>query len=277
MGFCIRNAKIDWQHGQKWELMPPDHMALKKLFQTWQEGMQEHNGWNALFWCNHDQPRAVSRFGSDGKYWKQSAEMLAAAIHFMRGTPYIYQGEELGMTNPHFTSIDQYRDVESLNYYKILRGQDKSEEETLDIIAQRSRDDSRTPMQWNSSENAGFTTGTPWIGIADNYKAINAADEVDDPDSVRSFYKMLVHLRKTHKVISEGKIKFLYPDNADLLAYRRYGAEDGEKLLVLCNLTEHDAPYTLPEGWADADKLLGNYPDRNDALRPYECLILIKA
>lgn len=277
MCFNFHHLKVDYKNGQKWELMQPDHMALKKLFQTWQEGMQEHNGWNALFWCNHDQPRAVSRFGSDGKYWKQSAEMLAAAIHFMRGTPYIYQGEELGMTNPHFTSIDQYRDVESRNYYKILRQQDKSEEETLDIIAQRSRDDSRTPMQWNSSENAGFTTGTPWIGLADNYKAINAADEVDDPDSVRSFYKMLVHLRKTHKVISEGKIEFLYPDDADLLAYRRYGAEDGEELLVLCNLTEHDAPYTLPEGWADADKMLGNYPDRNDALRPYECLILTKA
>ena len=277
MCFNFHHLKVDYKNGQKWELMQPDHMALKKLFQTWQEGMQEHNGWNALFWCNHDQPRAVSRFGSDTTYWKESAEMLAAAIHFMRGTPYIYQGEELGMTNPHFTSIDQYRDVESRNYYKILRQQDKTEAETLDIIAQRSRDDSRTPMQWDASENAGFTTGTPWIGIADNYKAINAAAEVDDPDSVRSFYKMLVRLRKTHKVISEGKIEFLYPDNADLLAYRRYGAEEGEELLVLCNLTEHDAPYTLPEGWADADKLLGNYPDRNDALRPYECLILTKA
>ena len=114
--------------------------------------MQAHGGWNALFWCNHDQPRAVSRFGSDTTYWKESAEMLAAAIHFMRGTPYIYQGEELGMTNPHFTKIEQYRDVESLNYYRILREQDKTEAETLDIIAQRSRDDSRTPMQWNSSE-----------------------------------------------------------------------------------------------------------------------------
>ena len=277
MCFNFHHLKVDYKNGQKWELMPPDHMALKKLFQTWQEGMQAHGGWNALFWCNHDQPRAVSRFGSDTTYWKESAEMLAAAIHFMRGTPYIYQGEELGMTNPHFTKIEQYRDVESLNYYRILREQGKTEAETLDIIAQRSRDDSRTPMQWNSSENAGFTTGTPWIGLADNYKAINAAAEVDDPDSVRSFYKMLVHLRKTHKVISEGKIEFLYPDNADLLAYRRYGAEDGEELLVLCNLTEHDAPYTLPEGWADADKLLGNYPDRNDALRPYECLILTKA
>ena len=140
--------------------MPADHLALKKLFQTWQEGMQAHDGWNALFWCNHDQPRAVSRFGSDTTYWKESAEMLAAAIHFMRGTPYIYQGEELGMTNPHFTKIEQYRDVESRNYYRILREQGKTEAETLDIIAQRSRDDSRTPMQWDASENAGFTTGT---------------------------------------------------------------------------------------------------------------------
>ena len=123
--------------------------------------MQAHGGWNALFWCNHDQPRAVSRFGSDTTYWKGSAEMLAVAIHFMRGTPYIYQGEELGMTNPHFTKIEQYRDVESRNYYRILREQGKTEAETLDIIAQRSRDDSRTPMQWDASENAGFTTGTP--------------------------------------------------------------------------------------------------------------------
>ena len=178
------------------------------------------------------------------------------------------------MTNPHFTSIDQYRDVESRNYYKILRQQGKSEEETLDIIAQRSRDDSRTPMQWNSSENAGFTTGTPWIGLADNYKAINAAAEVDDPDSVHSFYKMLVHLRKTHKVISEGKIEFLYPDNADLLAYRRY---DGEtELLVLCNLREREIAKPLLVGWADAEKLLGNYPDTADTLRPYECVVLKK-
>ena len=132
-------------------------------------------------------------------------------------------------------------------------------------------------MQWNGSENAGFTTGTPWIGVADNYRQINAAAEMDDPDSVRSFYKKLVHLRKTHKVISEGKIEFLSPDNADLPAYRCFGAPDGEELLVLCSLTEHEVPYDLTEGWAGADTLLGNYSDRNDALRPYECLILTKA
>ena len=276
MCFNFHHLKVDYKNGDKWALMPADHLALKKLFQTWQEGMQAHDGWNALFWCNHDQPRAVSRFGSDTTYWKESAKMLATAIHFMRGTPYIYQGEELGMTNAHFTSIDQYRDVESLNYYNILRGEGKSEAETLDIIAQRSRDNGRTPMQWDASANAGFTTGTPWIGTADNYQTINAAAEMDDPDSVRSFYKTLVHLRKQHKVISEGKIEFLFPENADLLAYRRYGAPDGEELLVLCNLTAHEVPVTLPEGWAGTEKLLGNYTETAAALRPYECTVLKK-
>ena len=274
MCFNFHHLKVDYKNGDKWALMPADHLALKKLFQTWQEGMQAHDGWNALFWCNHDQPRAVSRFGSDTAYWKESAKMLATAIHFMRGTPYIYQGEELGMTNAHFTSIDQYRDVESLNYYNILRGEGKSEAETLDIIAQRSRDNGRTPMQWDASANAGFTTGTPWIGIADNYKAINAAAQMDAPDSIRSFYKTLVALRKKMPVISAGKIEFLYPDNADLLAYRRY---DGEtELLVLCNLREREIAKPLPVGWTDAEKLLGNYPDTADTLRPYECVVLKK-
>ena len=178
------------------------------------------------------------------------------------------------MTNPHFTKIEQYRDIESRNYYRILRQQDKNEAETLDIIAQRSRDDSRTPMQWDASENAGFTTGTPWIGIADNYKAINAAAQMDASDSIRSFYKTLVALRKKMPVISAGKIEFLYPDNADLLAYRRY---DGEtELLVLCNLREREIAKPLPVGWTDAEKLLGNYPDTVDTLRPYECVVLKK-
>lgn len=193
----------------------------------------------------------------------------------MRGTPYIYQGEELGMTNPHFTEIDQYRDVESLNYYKILREQGKSEAETLNILAQRSRDDSRTPMQWDSSPNAGFTSGTPWIGVADNYKSINAAAQTSDADSIYSFYKAMVRLRKEHRVISEGKIEFLYPDNTDLLAYRRYGSADKEELLVLCNLTEQEIHAELPAAWATAEKLIGNYADNpSETLRPYECVVL---
>ena len=273
MVFNFHHLKVDYPGGDKWTKAPFDFLELKRIFNHWQSGMHG-KGWSALFWCNHDQPRAVSRFGSDTTYWKESAEMLAVAIHFMRGTPYIYQGEELGMTNPHFTKIEQYRDIESRNYYRILREQGKTEAETLDIIAQRSRDDSRTPMQWDASENAGFTTGTPWIGIADNYKAINAAAQMDAPDSIRSFYKTLVALRKKMPVISAGKIEFLYPDNADLLAYRRY---DGEtELLVLCNLREREIAKPLPVGWTDAEKLLGNYPDTADTLRPYECVVLKK-
>ena len=274
MTFSFHHLKVDYRNGDKWALMPADHMALKNLFAQWQEGMQAGHGWNALFWCNHDQPRAVSRFGDDGRYWKESAKMLGTATHLMRGTPYIFQGEEIGMTNCHFRSIDQYRDVESLNYYQILQQQGKSSAEAMEIIQQRSRDNGRTPMQWDGTAHAGFTTGTPWIGVVDNYPAINAAAQVDDPDSVYSYYKKLVALRKQHRVISEGQIEFLYKDDPDLLAYRRWDGDS--QLLVLCNLTGHEAPVQLPAQWQDAGVLLGNYPDAAPAaaLRPYEALVL---
>ena len=274
MTFSFHHLKVDYKNGDKWALMPPDHMALKNLFTLWQEGMQAGNGWNALFWCNHDQPRAVSRFGDEGRYWKESAKMLGTATHMMRGTPYIYQGEELGMTNCHFAAIGQFRDVESLNYYQILQQQGKTPAEALEIIQQRSRDNGRTPMQWDASAHAGFTTGEPWIGVVDNYQTINAAAEVGDPDSIYSYYKQLVALRKQHPVIQSGKIEFLYKDDPDLLAYRRWD-ETGE-LLVLCNLTAHDAPVALPQGWQNAGVLLGNYPDGapGASLRPYEALVL---
>ena len=274
MTFSFHHLKVDYKNGDKWALMPPDHMALKNLFAQWQEGMQAGHGWNALFWCNHDQPRAVSRFGDEGRYWKESAKMLGTATHLMRGTPYIFQGEEIGMTNCHFRSIDQYRDVESLNYYQILQQQGKSPAEAMEIIQQRSRDNGRTPMQWDGTAHAGFTTGTPWIGVVDNYPAINAAAQVDDPDSVYSYYKKLVALRKQHRVISEGQIEFLYKDDPDLLAYRRWDGDS--QLLVLCNLTGHEAPVQLPAQWQDAGVLLGNYPDAAPAaaLRPYEALVL---
>ena len=274
MTFSFHHLKVDYRNGDKWALMPADHMALKNLFAQWQEGMQAGHGWNALFWCNHDQPRAVSRFGDEGRYWKESAKMLGTATHLMRGTPYIFQGEEIGMTNCHFRSIDQYRDVESLNYYQILQQQGKSPAEAMEIIQQRSRDNGRTPMQWDGTAHAGFTTGTPWIGVVDNYPAINAAAQVDDPDSVYSYYKKLVALRKQHRVISEGQIEFLYKDDPDLLAYRRWDGDS--QLLVLCNLTGHEAPVQLPAPWQDAGVLLGNYPDAAPAaaLRPYEALVL---
>ena len=192
MTFSFHHLKVDYKDGDKWSLMAPDVGRLKQLFADWQEQMTAGGGWNALFWCNHDQPRIVSRFGDDRQYWEASAKMLAAAIHFMCGTPYIYQGEELGMTNAGFASIDAYRDVESINYYKILRDAGHSEAETLQIIGERSRDNGRTPMQWTAGENAGFTTGTPWIAVNKNYTAINAEREAADPSSIHAFYKQLV-------------------------------------------------------------------------------------
>ena len=274
MTFSFHHLKVDFMGNEKWVLVPTDFQKLKDILFSWQQGMAEHNAWNAVFWCNHDQPRAVSRFGDEGRYWKESAKMLGTATHLMRGTPYIFQGEEIGMTNCHFRSIDQYRDVESLNYYQILQQQGKSPAEAMEIIQQRSRDNGRTPMQWDGTAHAGFTTGTPWIGVVDNYPAINAAAQVDDPDSVYSYYKKLVALRKQHRVISEGQIEFLYKDDPDLLAYRRWDGDS--QLLVLCNLTGHEAPVQLPAPWQDAGVLLGNYHDAAPAaaLRPYEALVL---
>ena len=199
--------------------------------------------------------------------------MLAAAIHLMRGTPYIYQGEEIGMTNPHYTSIDQYRDVESLNYYRILMENGKTSEEALQILAERSRDNGRTPMQWDDSHAAGFTTGTPWI-----YRQINAAAQMNDETSVRAFYKKLVQLRKEMEVISEGKIEFLMKEDESVLAYRRY--TDSQEMLVMCNLTSEEVPVTLPQGWENTDVLIANWDNTTAltdlTLRPYECLALIK-
>lgn len=274
MCFNFHHLKVDYKDGDKWALMPPDRQALKDLFAQWQEGMQAGHGWNAVFWCNHDQPRIVSRFGDEGPYWKQSAKMLAAAIHLMRGTPYIYQGEELGMTNAHYTSIGQYRDVESLNYYRILCEGGKTPAEALEILAARSRDNGRTPMQWSAGPNAGFSKNTPWILPPENYETINAETQLDDPDSIRSFYKTLVRLRKQRPVIARGQIEFLYRDDADVLAYRRF---DGEaELLVVCNLTGHAVRLAPLPGWQDAALLLGNYsvpPEGKTALRPYECAV----
>lgn len=293
MCFNFHHLKIDYKDGQKWELMEPDRAALKKLFQTWQTGMQETGGWNAVFWCNHDQPRIVSRLGNEAEYWKESAKMLAAAIHLMRGTPYIYQGEELGMTNAHYTSIAQYRDVESLNYYEILLKEGKSEAEALEILAARSRDNSRTPMQWSGEAYAGFSDCEPWISSPENFRKINAEAELEEDDSILSFYKQLIRLRKEKKVISDGKIAFLEEDNADVLAYRRY--LDGEELIVLNNLRNQTVDIKGNAEWKSYRKLLGNYRAENAApgehqpeaaklqeretaeriqLRPYEVLVL---
>lgn len=277
MVFNFHHLKVDYKNGDKWTLMPPDLAQLKNLFRTWQEGMQAENGWNAVFWCNHDQPRVVSRFGNDERYREESAKMLATCIHLMRGTPYIYQGEELGMTNAHYTAIDRYRDVESLNYYKILLERGRTEAEAMEVLAQRSRDNARTPMQWSAAENAGFTTGMPWILPPENYKIINAEAALADESSVFYFYQRLIRLRKEHPVIAQGEIAFLYPEEPKVVAYRRF--DENEELLVLCSFTEEAVALELPEQFrGQRDVLLGNYSDmvRHGAsvcLRPYECLV----
>ena len=278
MVFSFHHLKIDYKDGAKWALQEPDIGALKKLFAVWQEGMAAGAGWNAVFWCNHDQPRIVSRLGDDGAYWKASAKMLAACTHFMRGTPYIYQGEELGMTNAGYTDIAQYEDVESLNYYEILLAAGKSKEEALHILSVRSRDNSRTPMQWSAAENAGFTSGTPWLALPANFTTINAAAERMDPDSIFRFYQTLIRLRKEMPIIQRGDIFFLERENASIIAYERAYAE--QKLRVYCNFRAANVP--LMEDSLDAlteagwKKLLGNYEELAADLRPYEVVVLTK-
>lgn len=277
MCFNFHHLKTDYKDGNKWKLMEPDRMALKKLFEEWQIKMQDEGGWNALFWCNHDQPRIVSRMGDEGQYWIQSAKMLAACIHLMRGTPYIYQGEELGMTNPHFGEISQYRDVESKNYYQILLKQGNSQKEALEVLAARSRDNGRTLMQWSNRANAGFTDGKPWIEAADNYCSINAESQMEDQDSIRAFYKMLIVFRKTRDTVSKGTIEFFEKENPDVLAYRRvYGKNE---LVVFNNLTAAETVVALQPGWMGYQKALGNYDacckaDSGVVLRPFETLVL---
>ena len=282
MVFSFHHLKVDYKNGEKWALMEPDFNALRNLFVKWQEGMQEGHAWNAVFWCNHDQPRAVSRFGDDGRYWKESAKMLAALIHLMRGTPYIYQGEEIGMTNAGYTDISQYQDVESTNYYRILMEEGKSSEEALRIIGERSRDNGRTPMQWDGTENAGFGTGTPWLGIPANHTTINVETEKKDPDSIYAFYKKLVALRKQYEIIADGTIRFTDAGNDNIISYER--VLNGQKLTVLCNLRgTEQAPGTSFEA-PGGRLLIGNYADRDassavekiTALQPYETVAVLQ-
>lgn len=284
MCFNFHHLKVDYQDGNKWELASPDYAALKRLFQEWQEGMQAGHGWNALFWCNHDQPRIVSRFGDEGAYWKESAKLLAGMIHLMRGTPYIYQGEEIGMTNPHYTSIGQYRDVESLNYYQILLAQGRTSAEALHILGARSRDNSRTPMQWTDEVFCGFSEAEPWLPVSDNGGRIHVESQQKDAASVLAFYKKLIALRKEKPVISRGTITFFAEENEDVMAYRRN--LEKEELVVLCNLRGKESQMEFLPEWETYEKLLGNYDDDDSAkshqrikeivLKPYEILVLAR-
>ena len=278
MCFSFHHLKIDYKNGDKWQLMPPDLAELKNLLIRWQLAMQAQGGWNALFWCNHDQPRIVSRLGDEGRYWKRSAKMLGTALHLMRGTPYIYQGEELGMTNAHYTTIDAYADVESKNYYEILQQRGLDPQQALTVLAARSRDNGRTPTQWSAAPHAGFTEGQPWLAVPVNADAVNAAAEEADPDSILHYYRRLVALRKVMPVIAEGAIEFVQAEVPGLLAYRR--TLGGEELLVCCNLTGQPLTARLPQsaGWSCLLSNCGRtdaavLPERG-CLAPYEALVL---
>ncbi|MEM1503163.1 alpha,alpha-phosphotrehalase [Domibacillus sp. 8LH] len=245
MTFNFHHLKADYPGGEKWTAAPFDFLWLKGIMSDWQQEMDKGGGWNALFWCNHDQPRIVSRYGNDGEYRVKSAKMLANAIHFMKGTPYIYQGEEIGMTNPHFERIEQYRDVESLNMYNEMHAQGMAEEDIMTIIKQKSRDNSRTPVQWNSGKNAGFTSGTPWIETAENYKEINVEAAQQDQDSIFYHYKTLIELRKKEKVMREGSYRLLMSDHPELFVYMR--EYKGEAWIVINNFYGRPVPFVVPE------------------------------
>ena len=284
MAFSFHHLKVDYPNGEKWAKAPFDFVELKRIFSKWQIGMYEGNGWNATFWNNHDQPRALSRFGNDKEYHSESAKMLATVLHELQGTPYIYQGEEFGMTNPYFDNISKYRDVESTNNYKILLNKGCSKEEAIEILMQKSRDNSRTPVQWNDSENAGFTSGTPWIGVAENYKKINAEVALKDKNSVFYHYKKLIDLRRNEELMITGRYEDIDLENKSVYAYKRVG-ENGE-LVVISNFYEPEVEFELEgngvTGLENAKILLSNYetePEIKDGkiiLKPYESIIFKK-
>ena len=251
-----------------------DLPRLKEILSRWQTAL-DGIAWNSLYWDNHDQPRIVSRYGSeDEKYRETSAKMLATCLHMMQGTPYVYQGEELGMTNYPWESIDQINDIESLGNYRAYREQGlMTEEEGIAMLRQRSRDNARTPMQWDAGPEAGFTTGKPWLPVNPNHVTINAAEQLKRPDSVFHYYQKLIALRKELDVIVYGHYALLEPEHPALFVYTC--TLGGESLLVVCNFSENAQAYEIPEAYADAPVLIANYPDKAPAgtIRPWEAVV----
>lgn len=278
MVFSFHHLKVDFMGNEKWVLVPYDFAKLKQILFDWQTNMAKNHAWNAVFWCNHDQPRVVSRFGDTGKYWKESAKMLATVIHCLRGTPYIYQGEELGMTNAEFQEISKYRDVESLNHFQILQEKGLNETQAYQILQVHSRDNSRTPMQWSEEDQAGFTKGKPWIEVNENYKKINASQQLKDPDSIFHYYKKLVSLRKEYDVIAYGDFEALDVKNPLVMAYRR--TYKGQTLVAASNFYGKEAVWNPETDLKDYQYLLGNYsgplPEKVTVLRPYETRLYYK-
>ena len=282
MVFQFEHMDVDADGTNKWSDKKMDLRDLKKILTKWQKGL-DTIAWNSLFWENHDQPRSVSRFGNDGEYRELSAKMLATCLHMMQGTPYIYQGEELGMTNVPFEDISDFRDLDSINAWHELVGQGVfTEDEMMKYLRYKSRDNARTPFQWDDTEDAGFTTGSPWIMVNPNYKEINAKDQLEREDSVFRYYQKLIRLRKEHEIIVYGSYDLVLPEDRELYVYTR--TLGNEKLLVVCNFYGNTRIFALPGGWTkETSKLLiGNYGDllyardnRNTVfIRPYEALVL---
>ncbi|WP_339176743.1 alpha-glucosidase [Paenibacillus sp. FSL H8-0317] len=275
MVFQFEHISLDEQDGKgKWDLKPLDVMALKKVLSKWQTELKG-DAWNSLFWNNHDLPRIVSRWGNDGEFRVESAKMLATLLHGMQGTPYIYQGEELGMTNVQY-SIEDYRDIELLNFYKERMGKGYPEQSVMESIYAKGRDNARTPMQWDSSDNAGFTRGEPWIKVNPNYTYIHAEESLNDPESIFHYYRKLIQLRKDHEVIVYGDYKLIFPENPDVFAYTR--TLNGTTILVLCNFKGYTTELPLQEQLTGSHQLLiANYTGElsESELRPYEARMYV--
>ena len=278
MVFQFEHVDLDSGPGGKWDLKPLELKDLKWSLSRWQKGL-EQVGWNSLYWNNHDQPRIVSRFGDDKNHYDKSAKMLATLLHMMKGTPYIYQGEEIGMTNIKFDSIEDYRDIETLNMYKEKIEQGVPEEKIMESIYVKGRDNARTPVQWDDSANAGFTTGTPWIKVNPNYKEINAAQVIEDPNSIFHYYRQLIQLRKQHEIIVYGNYDLIHEEHPELYAYTR--TLGVEKLVVICNFYDGTPTFELPETimFNKQELVISNYEvDETESmnkieLKPYEARV----
>lgn len=278
MVFQFDHASVDNEPNTKWTDRKIDLVEFKKILSDWQTSLAGI-AWNSLYLGNHDQPRQVSRYGNDSdEYRELSAKMLATSIHMMQGTPYVYQGEELGMTNYPFTSIDEMRDIEAINAFKELQEINyASKEDILRYIAYKGRDNARTPIQWNDSPNGGFTTGTPWIAVNPNYKTINAEEQIHRPDSVFNYYKKLIRLRHENKIIVYGDYELILPESKEIFAYKRIYKD--ERLIVFCNYS--DKTIVLPAEFENLDKcevLISNYDSEafeGNSLRPYEAIVLV--
>ena len=274
MTFNFHHLKVDYKDGQKWTLAPFCFEELKSLYHSWGKEMSDKNGWSALFWNNHDQPRALNRFVDIQHFRNEGATMLAASIHLSRGTPYIYMGEEIGMVDPDYDSMADYVDVESINAYQMLLKEGKSEQEAFQIIQAKSRDNSRTPMQWDASENAGFTRGTPWLKAGKSYPQINVENEIKGP--IFAFYQNLIRLRKEMPIISEGSYKPAFEDSKQVYAFERQ--YEDEKLLVLNNFYATEVEIDLPVVYQNGQILISNYEDvevsEKILLKPYHSLAL---